>query len=409
MARNVQVLLVGRDKEFLVDLRRYLNHGTEVIAEASLGIEAVRLAQQSHPGAIIVHVEEPAIRAVHTMESIAAVAPESAIIAISSIDSGVAVRRAMRSGAIDYVPLPLKGNELDQAVSNAHDRVLRRLAALHGEPVDTVAGTILTVFGPKGGIGKTTLSTNLALSLRVKSGAQVCIVDMDAFFGDVAVALDIRPQVTVTDYLRQVHAGQNVRVEEFLYEHTTGLTVLPSPGSIGASPIPTPDETVQILTRLAQLYDYVVVDTPGAYSSSVVAALDTSTLVLLVTSPDLASVKDVRLALDLLRSWEFSEDRIKLTVNNPTRNNAVSKKDLEQALGYEVFWSIPFDREIAISNQTGVPSVLRIPTAKASRSIIGLATALAGTAVMANDTGSASLFGGLLRRLTGRQEVRVGG
>jgi pilus assembly protein CpaE len=215
--------------------------------------------------------------------------------------------------------------------------------------------------------------------------------------------------VTVTDYLRQVHAGQNVRVDEFLHEHSTGLHVLPSPGSIGASPIPTPDETVQILTRLAQMYDYVIVDTPGAYTSSVGAALDTSTLVLLVTSPDLASVKDVRLALDLLRSWDFSEERIKLTVNNPTRNNAVSKKDLEQALGYEVFWSIPFDREIAISNQTGVPSVLRNPSAKASRSIIGLATALAGTAVMANDSSSTGLFSSLMRRLTGRQEVRVGG
>lgn len=409
MARNLQVLLAGRDKEFLVDLRQSLNQSTDVVGEASLGIEAVRLAQQSHPEAVIVHVEEPAIRALHTMESIAAVAPESALIVVSSDRSAAAIRRAMRSGALDYVTLPIKGNELEQAVTAAHERVLRRLMALRGEVQQAVAGTIITVFGPKGGIGKTTLATNLALALRTRSGVQVCVVDMDAFFGDVAVALDIRPQITVTDFLRAVHAGQDARVEEFLYEHETGLMVLPSPGSIGASPIPNPDETVQILTRLAQLFDYVIVDTPGAYTSSVGAALDTSTLVLLVTSPDLASVKDIRLALDLLRSWEFSEDRIKLTVNNPTRNTAVSKRDLEQALNYPIFWSVPYDKEIAISNQTGVPAVLRNPSAKAAQSILGLATTLAGSAaapVQARRGGPLSQF---FRWLARRQEVRVGG
>lgn len=410
MARNVYVLLVGRDKEFLANLGHSLNHDTTVVGEASLGVEAVRLAQQSHPDAVVVHVEEPAIRALHTLESIAVAAPKTTLLVVSSNRSAEAIRRAMRSGANDYLLLPFKSGELDRAIAAARDRTQRRLAALQGQPLPPIAGTIVTVFGPKGGIGKTTLATNLSLALRTYAEVQVCIVDMDAFFGDVSVTLDIRPQVTVSDYLRAVRADQQPRLEEFLHEHETGLMVLPSPGTIGATPIPNPDETVQILTRLGQMFDYVIVDTPGAYTSSVGAALDTSTMVLLVTSPDLASVKDVRLALDLLNSWDFAPDRVKLTLNHPTRHSSISERDLERALGHPIFWSVPFDKDVVVANQSGVPVILRHPSSKASQSIIALTAALSGIHPSLPDdrTKRRSLFP-WVQRLIHRQEVAFHG
>jgi Flp pilus assembly CpaE family ATPase len=104
-----------------------------------------------------------------------------------------------------------------------------------------------------------------------------------------------------------------------------------------------------------------------------------ATLVLLVTSMDMASIKDTVLALDMLRSWSFSDEKIKLAVNHANSANSINESDVERTLDYRVFWKIPFDKSVSISSQLGQPVLIYDPGSKVSQSLTQLARALCGT------------------------------
>jgi pilus assembly protein CpaE len=142
----------------------------------------------------------------------------------------------------------------------------------------------------------------------------------------------------------------------------------------------TPMQITKIIDLLAQSHDYVVVDTPGTFNEIVAAALETAALILLVTSMDIASIKDTALALEMLQSAAVSEDKVKLIVNHSTAANTLREEDVERVLEYTVFWRIPHDLNVATSTQLGQPVITTKPYARVSRSITDLAYALSGAA-----------------------------
>ena len=134
-----------------------------------------------------------------------------------------------------------------------------------------------------------------------------------------------------------------------------------------------------------------MVDTPGTYSEAVAAALDESTTVLLVTSADMASVKDARMAVSALRREGFSEDRVKLVVNHATNANSVTEADIAKTVGCEVFWSIPHDRAVPVSTQRGEPLVLADPQAKMAKRVQAMAALIGGAGEGVDEGGT--MFG----------------
>ena len=116
-----------------------------------------------------------------------------------------------------------------------------------------------------------------------------------------------------------------------------------------------------------------MVDTPGAFGPRIATALDESAIVLLVTSSDVASVKDAGMALDVLRAAGFDPDRLKLVVNHATNANSVSDTDVAKTLAYIVWASIPHDRAVPISTQNGVPVTMSNPGTPMARSVESIA------------------------------------
>ncbi len=141
----------------------------------------------------------------------------------------------------------------------------------------------------------------------------------------------------------------------------------------------TPQQITKIINLLAQSHDYVIIDTPGTFNEIVAATLEAAGLILLVTSMDIASIKDTALALEMLQSAAVSEDKVKLMINHSTAANTLREEDVERVLEYQVFWRIPHDLNVATSTQLGQPVVITKPYARVSRSISDLAAALSGT------------------------------
>lgn len=402
MGRNQQVLLVDSDVDHRAQTKQLM--GTlpyAVVGEASYGIEASRLAGELQPDIVLVHVEEPLALAYRTLEVVQTSAPKATPVVISRRLDAETAHKAMLAGARAFVPSPLDARRLDSTLRAARARHETSMELLLHPPlpgtVAPTAGFVVTVFGPKGGVGKTTLATNLGIALAQRSQAKVVVVDTDAYFGDVALTMGLQPDRTLPDLLAEVASGRQPDVKAFLVQHASGTWVLPARHAGGVHGPPDADAIAALIRTLASSFDFVVVDTPGAFGPSVAAALDESTTALLITSADMASVKDARISLEALREEGFGDDRLKLVVNHATNANSVTDADISRTVQSDVFWSIPHDREVPLSTQRGLPLVITSPRAKMAQEINALAGLLCGSQAEPAVVAAGGL-GGLFRR-----------
>jgi pilus assembly protein CpaE len=381
MARNPEVVTVDPDLSSRAETKRAVQiaHFT-VVGEGGYGVEAVTVAKERPSDVFLVSVEEPVALALQTIESLADVAPHIPTIVYSSLSDAQSVRRAMVAGARDYLVKPLKPEDLSRAVYGVLEQEEKKRLRADGQGAEAAArGTVITVFGAKGGIGKTTISTNLAVTLAKMTGANVCLLDMDTRFGDVAIMMDVAVESSIADVARKIDEIDRDSIRNYLVKHHTGVSILPAPLHPTEWRNMTPQHIEKIVELLAQTHDYVVIDTPGTFNELIAATLELANLILLVTSMDIASIKDTALALEMLRAAGVSEDKVKLMINHSTAANSLREEDVSRVLEYDVFWRIPHDLSVSSSTQLGLPIVVAKPYARVSRSIIELAHALTGT------------------------------
>jgi len=393
MSKKSTVVILDPNLEARAEVHRTLALANlSVLMEGGHGVEGLTLIQETLPDCVLLGLEQPVERGLQTMEAIAASHPDMPVIVYSTIDDGPAVRRAMVSGASDYLVAPLNGRTVGEAIH----AVLERTSAGGGggapgsgaSPSTTnaspaAAGMVITVFGAKGGIGKTTISTNLAVALATQGRASVALVDFDTRFGDVAIMLDSSSETSLADAARDIEKLDRTSIRRYLTRHPSGVSLLPA--SMNPSDWDAIDlsQIERVVHLLAQTHDYVILDTPGAFNETVALALDLATVVLLVTSMDMASIKDTSLCLNMLRSWSFPEEKVRLTVNHSNLANSVKETDISRTLDYRIFWSIPYDEMVSKSTQVGQPLVLWKPKSRAAANLTHLAALLGGGPVKA--------------------------
>jgi pilus assembly protein CpaE len=352
--------------------------GFAVMGAAGYGMEAMTLARETTPEVVVVALEEPIARSLQTVESVADVLPQVPIIAYSSIGDPSYIRRAMQVGVKDYLVCPLREEDLAKSINATLVQEERRQQRLAGEVEAQAYGTVVTIFGAKGGIGKTTIATNLATALVQKTGQSVALVDLDTRFGDVAILMDMPTDRSISDLALPDEEIDREAVQSCLYTHSTGVAILPSPIRPSEWHSIHPGHIEKVVAVLATTHDYVLLDTPGTFNDIVSRALEMCTILLLMATPDLASLKDTILGLEMLRSWSFPSEKVKIVINHTSDAHSDARIDIRRVLGKEVFWTIPYDRSITQTTQLGMPIVAAKPKSKASQSFIELSYAIGG-------------------------------
>lgn len=379
MARNPKVIIIDQDPSRRAETQRMLAlSGFAVMGAAGYGMEAMTLARETTPEVVVVALEEPMARSLQTVESVADVLPQVPIIAYSSIGDPNYIRRAMQVGVKDYLVAPLQEEELARSINTVLAQEERRQQRLAGEVEAQAYGTVVTIFGAKGGIGKTTIATNLAAALVQKTGQSVALVDLDTRFGDVAILMDMPTDRSISDLALPDDQIDREAVQSCLYTHSTGVAILPAPIRPSEWHSIHPGHIEKVVSVLATTHDYVLLDTPGAFNDIVTRALEMCTILLLTATPDLAALKDTILALEMLRSWSFPAEKVKIIINHTSDAHGDTRVDIRRVLGKEVFWTIPYDRAIPQTTQLGMPIVAAKPKAKASQAFVELAYAIGG-------------------------------
>ena len=376
---NIRLLIVDPDPNYRSDLRKQLQrYAVDVVGEADYGADAVSLIHARKPDAIAIAWQEPTVRAEQTLDAVARSLPSVAMLVYSEGSDLASVRRAVQAGAHDYLTKPVDPRELLSSLNKTFERMERQRLSESGAMPVTRNGTVISLFGAKGGIGKTTLATNLAVALAQLRHESVALMDIDTRFGDVAIVLDLRPQANISETVPGIDELDRTSIRSYLTPHASGISVLTAPTRPSEWRQVQPSHVERIIGLLEETHDFVVLDTPGFFTELVGTALDMSDLVLLITTLDVSSIKDCAMAVDMLSSADFPMNRVKLVINHTNDLQKVEVKQVEDVTGLPVFWSVPFDKAIMRGGQVGMPMVMTRPNSKGARSMIDLALAISG-------------------------------
>ncbi len=340
-----------------------------VLASSAHNLNAPRIAAEQNPDVLFVSIEEPFMRALQTIEVLATHTPDVPIIGYSSHSGTTVFQQAVRAGAAVLLDAPLQAGQAARA--------LARILGTPDPKPRSATGSVIAVVGQKGGIGKTTIATNIAAALAAEAMSSVLIIDFDTTFGDVGISLDIESIITAAEMATDLDGFDRDEFKASLIRHDSGAYVLPAPARVGEWLSVSPEKLAKLVEFAAGLFDYVIVDTPGAFNDAVAAALELADHAFIVTSMEITSVKNTSLLLEVLSSAGYPDDRTLVMVNHTIANPGVTVVDVVPTLNRESVWEVPFDPNIRRGTQAGRPVVLLDPKSLGGKSLRALANRIA--------------------------------
>lgn len=352
-------------------------------------LESVQeLVQRVQPGRPIVVVFGPGVANPFGFQQVHRVTtsyPEvGAVFAVEELSTDL-LQQALRAGARDTVALSGGADLLLQSVS----RVGELLAKPSRVPaVSTTRGTpgrLIVVFSPKGGVGKSTIAINVAVSMARGGTETVCLVDADLQFGDVAVLLSLPPQHTVLDATASVQFADPELLRTLLTRHHSGLLVLPAPVEPVLGEVIRPDEMIGVCSALQAMCGHVVVDCPTRFDDVTFGLIEAADEVLLVGSMEIPSVKSLKIGMQALDLMSVAGPKLRLVLNRANTQVKLDVREVEQVLGLRAEFPIPSDIAVPLSVNAGVPVVLHEPKSAAARAFDHIASSLVGAGVGTED------------------------
>lgn len=378
-----RALVLGGTAEFIA--RVNVLPGTQVVALTSATIADERfdlirsLDPQRLPDIIFVGSSVPIDTALHIGRCTDEIYPGVDLVLVDDVPLDLVVE-AMRSGFRDVLAPDVADDRLREVLRRAE---LHRLKAEAPAPLGAVPdlkspeeSRTVTVVSPKGGVGKTSIATNLAIGLAEAYPSEVVLVDLDLQFGDVASALDLVPTHTIEEALSPLAASDNLVVKTMLTVHPAGFYVMCGAESPAANDEVTGPQIVRLLSQLETQFRYVIVDTAGGLTEPTLAALEVTDDIILVSTMDVACVRGVRKAVELLSQIGLLPASRILALNLASNQSGLKVKDVEAAVSLPVDLVIPRSNDVQLAANHGVPLMLNKkkpgPFVKAIRSLISI-------------------------------------
>ncbi|NEK60447.1 MinD/ParA family protein [Geodermatophilus sabuli] len=281
---------------------------------------------------------------------------------------------AMRAGIRDLLPPTAGPAEIAAAVDRAGSAAAGRRRVLRPtQETASYTGRVITVASPKGGVGKTTVATNLAVGLTAAAPQSTVLVDLDVQFGDVASALGLLPEYTLPDAVHGPASEDTMVLKTFLTQHPSGLYAVCGAESPAAGDAVTGPDVTRLLAALAREFRYVVVDTAPGLSEQTLAALDRATDVVMLSSMDVPGVRGLRKELDVLRELCMIPAGRHVVMNLADPRGGLSVRDVETAIGTGVDVVLPRSAAVPPSTNQGVPIIAsgrRDPVVKELRRLV---------------------------------------
>ncbi len=366
-----RIQIIDNDVDASEQLQRMLEaEGYEVLSTVT-GQAGIAMAELNRPSLVLLELDLPDLDGydvLHALRGTPALAQTPVLIYSSRSDVASKVA-GFKAGADDYIVKPAAPAEL----------VARIRAALRSE--DKPLAHIVTVWGTKGGVGATTVATNLAVALRSKTETRVTLVDAAVLGGMVEVLLNLPPSHTMSDLLPRLYDLDAELLSSVLAKHSSGITALLSaPASTDGSTVQ-PEHLERILSWLQPAADYIVVDTSPSLDDSTLTVLQHANQVVVVVTPEMTSLRNARMFLNVAENLQGESQEFTLVLNRYPMPGGLALKDIEGALRAKVAVQIPADESVTTyAINRGIPFVASHPRSALAKALFRLADAVVGAA-----------------------------
>lgn len=256
------------------------------------------------------------------------------VLALSDNPSVELIIEVMRAGAKEFEPVPIIKNEFFEAI--------KKLVTEMNEPVKKNKCKIISVFSNKGGIGKTSLATNLALELAKITKENIALIDLNFQMGDITTFLDLKPSFNISYMLENLDKINETFLLSTLERYkSTSLYVLADPPYFKQADNIQPRQITRLFDTLKETFSYIIVDAEASFDGKNIAALDNSDLIMLVTVANLPALRNTQRCLELFEKLGYDKEKIKIVVNRYMENDEIKEVDIEKVLSKDIYWKIP--------------------------------------------------------------------
>lgn len=367
---------------------------TGALADARVVTSAPQLLQAlaEHPDeyAIVIGPHVPTEDAYTVCNYLRMSVPNSSVILVRDDVTTEILASAMRAGARDVVltstPVGIehavdRATQFADAVRTSADPAGSSTTALAAPeeppaPAPREPGKVVTVWSPKGGVGKTTAAVNLALTLS-DGGKKVCLVDLDLAFGDVAITMQLFPTHSIEHAIGRHESLTVEELQALLTPHSETMAILAAPTHPEVRERITASLIAKILDTLRETFDYIVVDTAPTLDDQGVSAMDASEDIVVVATLDVPTLKNVKIGLEALGELEVAA-KVHLLLNRADDEVGINADRIEGILGIKPIARISTSIDIAVATNAGAPIVLKNPSHPATRAIRELASHVTG-------------------------------
>lgn len=369
---KIKVMIVGNNDNRIYEIKSLLRNDTVAFIGYSKQDENVlEKCMSLKPHVIIIQCDDEYKIAIDLAEKIYIKIPGCAVILLCDKFDVSMIEKVMLAGVRKVLQFPIDAETLTENITLAHYMEKSRMENADVTASNNMQSRIVTVFGAKGGIGKTTITVNLAVSL-AKMGKKVAIIDADLQFGDVNVYFDIDPKDTISELSQGNDAGDIDAIKRLMALHFSGVSIICAPKSPEYAEYVTPKNIETMINTMRPFYDYILIDTSPVFNDVSMVAIENSNLVLLISVPDISTLRNTKISLNILESLQQRE-KTEIVINRLTKG-LISLKDMQRVLNEQVKNTITFDFKTAItSHNKGIPIVLDAPKSEISKDLKKLA------------------------------------
>lgn len=372
MKRTLTFIVLSRDVTDSRELSRALSAhpGASLLMTSEDAEQVFTEISRLRPSGVVInmnHMGEPALKLV---QRIVNDSPSTAVICASRDCSPDLILRSMRTGARDFIRLPINDDELATVIERTG-----QFATDHADDEPKKRGRAIAVFSPKGGCGTSLIATNLAMTQKTPT----VLVDLNLQSGDLELMLGLKPKFSLADVVENRDRLDDALLASYITPHSKNVSLLAAPTKAESAEDIEPKHIYEVMELLRQRYDHVIIDTPHSFDSVTISALDHADQILLVLTLEIHAIRSTRRALEIFDRLGYPRKKVRLVVNRWSKNIELDQKQVEDFLGERVIAFIQSDYKAAVNSiNLGQPMVESAPGSPVTTDLLNLAGKLFG-------------------------------
>jgi pilus assembly protein CpaE len=354
---NIKLVVIGKQEESRAELSRMLNQDEILVTGVFKdGASALSRIENVDPDIVVMALDSDESDIFSISERIYFNRPKCIVMLVArSIDVDL-LQRAMRAGIRHVVPWTDNEKKLAENVKHIFNMESSRHTAILGNQCLEHTSRIVTIFGTKGGSGKTTIAVNLAVNL-AKQGKKVALLDLNLQYGDANIFLNMESNDTVYELVQGYKDFDIDTIKSYMSVHSSGVEVLSAPKSPEYAEFITKEHVEKLLNIIRPYYDYVIIDVAANFNEITLLAIESSTMILMVTGLDISILRNTKISLKVLESLK-QLDKVIMVINRVSKGT-ITVEDATKILQRPLGAAIPSDwKTVGSALNIGAPFVL---------------------------------------------------